>query len=237
MCTVSFFNTGTSLILTSNRDEKKDREKAIFPSILDLEDHTIYYPKDKKALGTWIVADTKGDIAILLNGAFQKHEVHPPYRKSRGIILLDLAKDKNIVNAFHKYPLLEIEPFQLLVYSQKELFRLIWDGEHKHIIPLPTHENYLLSSSTLYNDDIVIEREKAFKQLQRTEKITDRQILEFHKTHQIEEEPNIEKIIKEKFATVSITQLIVTEKNIELSYYDLAENKMQKEKIETRDFI
>lgn len=237
MCTVSFFNTGNSLIFTSNRDEKKDREKAVFPEVIALENNVLYFPKDKKAAGTWFVTDENGNVAILLNGAFQKHESKSSYRKSRGIILLDLAKSKNILHEFRNYDLLEIEPFQLLVFSQKELFRLLWDGNDKHEIMVNKDENHLLSSKTLYNDQIVNERKNIFENFQKEENINSDEILEFHKNHQIEKEPNIEEIIKEKFITVSITQLIITDQNIEFCYNDLTANTKQIEKIGKRTLV
>ena len=237
MCTVSFFSTEDSLIFTSNRDEKKDRENAVFPEILEIENNTLYFPRDKKASGTWFVIDKEENVAILLNGAFQKHESNSSYKKSRGIILLELAKSKNILQAFHNYNFSGIEPFQLLVYSQKELFRLLWDGNSKHEILLNRNENYLLSSRTLYNDEMIQERENIFRKFQRSENMNSKDILNFHKTHQIENEPNVDKTIKENFITVSITQFIISKENTEFSYLDLVENTIQKKRIEKRILV
>lgn len=236
MCTVSFINTGDSLIFTSNRDEKKDREKAVFPSVLETGDRKLFFPQDKKALGSWFVADDKGNVAILLNGAFRKHESKPFYGKSRGLILLDLFKKENISVAFNEYDLSEIEPFQLLVYSEKKLVRLLWDGNEKHEIFLNKKENHIFSSCTLYTDEMVNSRDQSFKNFQE-EYVTPESVLSFHKTHQIEKEDQIQPEIKEKFITVSITQLIITKENITFFYNDLPENTTQKQKIETGVFI
>lgn len=235
MCTVSFFKTKNAVILTSNRDEKKDREKAIFPEYLESETQTLYFPRDKKALGTWFVTDNNGNTAILLNGAFKNHENNPPYKKSRGTVLLDLMKSESFLIAFRTYDLSGIEPFQLLVYTEQQLFRLLWDGDKKHEIFLDENKNYLLSSKTLYNDSIEDDRIREFDKLLNVENISSEQILHFHKEHQIEKEPRIKEIIKEKLITVSITQLVITAQSIELSYYDLIENTSQKEKIEKRN--
>jgi len=237
MCTVSFFNTGSSLIFTSSRDEKKDREKAVFPDTLKLEDNVLHFPRDKKALGTWFVVDENGNAAILLNGAFQKHESNPPYKKSRGIILLDLIKEKNIFDTFLEYDLSEIEPFQMLIYSQNMLFRLLWDGNVKYKILLNTNEYHLLCSKTLYNDEIILKRKNAFKKILHLKNITAAKILDFHKAHRIEKVAHLEKSIKEKYSTVSITQLVITKKSFDFTYHDLISNTIQTKKNEKKNLV
>lgn len=235
MCTVSFVNTGNSLIFTSNRDEKKDRDKAVFPTVLETEGRKLIFPKDSKASGTWFVTDDKGNVAILLNGAFRKHEMKPFYRKSRGIILLDLFKKGNISASFREYDFSEIEPFQLLVYSHEKLVRLLWDGTEKHEVLLNLNEKHIFSSSTLYTDEMVHLREKSFKGFK--EDFTSEDVLKFHKAHQIEKEDLIKPEIKEKFVTVSITQLVIARDGAVFLYNDLLENTTQKEEIETGIFI
>lgn len=237
MCTVSYFKTKDSIILTSNRDEKKSREKALFPNTLEVEDRLLYFPKDKKASGTWFAADENGNAAILLNGAFQKHTSNPPYKKSRGIVLLDIVKDKNFLHAFREYDLLGIEPFQLLVFFDKKLMRLLWDGTVKHEFFLNEHESHLFSSKTLYNDSLENNREKDFRRFQLNRNIESGEILNFHKKHQIEKEPEIDLSIKEIFLTVSITQLIIKQDQIHFAYHDLTENTIQHTKIEKRSFV
>jgi len=236
MCTVSYFKTQEAIIFTSNRDEKKNREKAFFPGTLELEDRLLYFPKDKKASGTWFVADDNGNVAILLNGAFQKHTSNPPYEKSRGIVLLDMVKSRDFLKAFRGYDLSHIEPFQLLIFSDEKLMRMLWDGTEKHKIFLNENENHLLSSKTLYNDSLENDREKDFRRFQHTS-IGAHEILDFHKEHQIEKEAGIGEFIKEEYITVSITQLIIKQNKIDLTYYDLIENTIQDKKIEKRSFI
>lgn len=237
MCTVSYFKTRDSIIFTSNRDEKKNREKALFPNTLELEDRLLYFPKDKKASGTWFVIDDKGNAAILLNGAFQKHISNPPYKKSRGIVLLDIVKDKNFLHAFQEYDFSGIEPFQLLVFFDKKLMRLLWDGTVKHQFFLNENESHLLSSKTLYNDSIENERQKDFMRFQMGRNIESGEILNFHKKHQIEKEPEIDLSIKEEYITVSITQLIIKQDRIHFAYHDLTENTIQHTKIEKRSLV
>jgi uncharacterized protein with NRDE domain len=50
----------------------------------------VIYPKDPKAGGTWYVVDENGTVLVLLNGAEEKHTIKLSYRKSRGLIVLDI---------------------------------------------------------------------------------------------------------------------------------------------------
>ena len=86
MCTVTFIPTNQGCIITSNRDEKISREKAISPQEYEIDGKKITFPKDPKAGGTWIV-HTNNKIVVLLNGAKEKHLAKPFYRKSRGLIV------------------------------------------------------------------------------------------------------------------------------------------------------
>jgi uncharacterized protein with NRDE domain len=49
-----------------------------------------YLPEDPKAGGTWYVVDENGTVLVLLNGAEEKHTIKLSYRKSRGLIVLDI---------------------------------------------------------------------------------------------------------------------------------------------------
>lgn len=90
MCTVTFVKTADKIVITSNRDEKIIRPNAIPPQNYMVNGKNVIYPKDPKAGGTWCVVDENGTVLVLLNGANEKHTVKLPYRKSRGLIVLEL---------------------------------------------------------------------------------------------------------------------------------------------------
>lgn len=84
MCTVSFLpKGGNDFIITSNRDEKENREIALSPKKYIHQHLKIVYPQDTKAKGTWIAMSENGFTICLLNGGFMPHKSNPPYRKSR----------------------------------------------------------------------------------------------------------------------------------------------------------
>ena len=93
MCTVSFVPTKNGVCITSNRDEKVSRKKAISPQKTTINNKVITFPKDPQAGGTWFAHDDK-NVIVLLNGAEEKHISKGNYRKSRGLIVLDLISSK-----------------------------------------------------------------------------------------------------------------------------------------------
>jgi uncharacterized protein with NRDE domain len=97
MCTVSFIATKTGVIITSNRDEHILRV-ALPPQKYLYNQKSIIYPKDVTAGGTWYATDGISKVIVLLNGAAEKHTHNPPYRRSRGLIVLDLISTQNPIS-------------------------------------------------------------------------------------------------------------------------------------------
>lgn len=151
MCTVVYIPTNESIIFASLRDESPSRSIAIKPKVYESIDNTFIAPKDTMAGGTWLGATKAGNVVILLNGAFEKHKHQPPYRKSRGLIVSELLSNKEVTKLWNKINLLEIEPFTLVVWENKKLIQLVWDGNEKHQLNLTSYAAQIWSSSTLYD--------------------------------------------------------------------------------------
>lgn len=162
MCTVSFIPVKDHVYITSNRDEKKSRGPAIAPASYHINGQELVFPKDTAAGGSWIAMLKNGNAAVLLNGGFKKHIAEPPYRKSRGLIFLDIITTDIPVKNFTNIELDNIEPFTLIIWEDKNLFECRWDGKEKYCIPLKNYRPYIWSSSTLYNKETVKKRESWF---------------------------------------------------------------------------
>lgn len=162
MCTVSFVSVGEKKIITSNRDEHIGRQPAYAPATETINGQRIIFPKDPKAGGTWFAASENGTVTVLLNGAFTKHVHRPPYRKSRGLVLLDIIGSANGLSAFETMDLHAIEPFTVVHFGQGQLYELRWDGSHKHLSELDASGNHIWSSATLYNEEVVNHRRQLF---------------------------------------------------------------------------
>lgn len=225
MCTVSFIALQNGCILTSNRDEKIYRS-TIEPLIYEDEAIKLLYPKDEKAGGTWIVAKKNGVCLVLLNGAFVNHQKKDKYRKSRGLILMEIAKADNELHYFSQMNLDNIEPFTIILFANNELFDLKWDGNQKYIFPKSIKQNHIWSSATLYNRKQKNHRKKWFEEFCRYENpLTEEKIFDFHNTvkkDNLEYGLVIER--EDKTHTVSITQLRIKNNQTKMIYHDKITN-------------
>ena len=227
MCTVSFVSTRDSVIITSNRDEHIQRKNAAAPAFHELQHKKIIFPKDAKAGGTWFAAADNGTVAVLLNGAFVKHIASPPYRRSRGLIVLDIIENSDPFLFFTgKLDLEKIEPFTLVLYQSGILHELRWDGQHKFERSLNTAGNYIWSSATLYTDDVIGRRKNLFERFIDTgENITAPQVHRFHTSNDGDNENGFVINRQTGMKTFSITQAVVKPATIDFIHTDLLQQQ------------
>jgi hypothetical protein len=184
MCTVSFIPSGDRYFLCSNRDERYARARAQLPAHYHCPDGMeLLYPKDPEAGGTWIAVRSNGVTGVLLNGAFENHVRRLPYRKSRGLVFLDILSSSWPVREFQLLNLQSIEPFTLVIYDGEVLHELKWDGQQKHQAEFDKQKPHLWSSATLYDRPIREARENWFSEWLSTHPVPEKEdILKFHST-------------------------------------------------------
>jgi uncharacterized protein with NRDE domain len=233
MCTVTFIPVKNKYFITSNRDEKYSRKKAIPPTIYNNGKSKLLFPKDANAGGTWIALHENGNAAVLLNGAFVKHAPQPPYEKSRGIILLEIIEAMMPIRFFTRMDLSRIEPFTLVVVDDNNLYECRWDANQKHCRQLRRNYHYIWSSSTLYKDDIAKKREEWFAAfLNKNKNPAQEDILHFHQFAGNGDTQNDLKISRQGLiSTVSITSISVDDEKGNMKYLDLKENKIYEKEI------
>ena len=151
MCTVVFIPKNNKLIFASLRDESPVRQRAISPEIFNSNDLEFLAPQDSFAGGTWLGVNDRKNVIILLNGGFENHKRADHYRKSRGLIVMELLASETPAIDWVLIDLKDIEPFTLLVWSCEMLFQFVWDGSKKHSFKLNSNIPHILSSSTLYS--------------------------------------------------------------------------------------
>ncbi len=150
MCLVSFVPLKNSIVITSSRDEDTGRTKPVLVRDWIRHEKSLNFPQDVKG-GTWIGYDDFNNFLVILNGGRTKHQRAANYRKSRGLIVLDLLDAPDILSAWKDIDLTNIEPFTLLHYSMEgELWEWIWDGEKKLTTKLDPKTGHCWLSSTLY---------------------------------------------------------------------------------------
>lgn len=235
MCTVSYVSHVGPVIITSNRDENIRRQTASAPVFETINHKKIIFPKDAKAGGTWFAASQDGVVAVLLNGAFSKHTPMPPYRKSRGLVVLETISSAKPFDFITQMDLQGIEPFTLILYQQGQLIELRWDGNKKHERELDTSGNYIWSSATLYSDEVIQHRKNLFDRfITNEEKPTAGRIQEFHSNSHQDDENGFVINRPTGMKTFSITQAIIQPGKIDFRHTDLLKNQAFEETMHIR---
>ena len=225
MCTVTFIPRSSGFILTHNRDEAPSRS----PQYISREKtatETLLFPRDTKAGGAWIAAAKSGKTACLLNGAFVKHHHTPPYRRSRGLMLLDFFEQENADSFFARYDLDGIEPFTFLLFENNAITELRWDGSQRFIKNLPPEQAHFWCSSTLYPPEMQAKREQIFRNWlsQQASAPSAPSLLDLHRTGSVGDPENDFVMNRsDRVRTVSITQVVGTKKILRMRYFDLQE--------------
>lgn len=226
MCTVSYVNISKEeFIFTFNRDESTLRQTAFEPKKETVNNQKLLRPTDPKGGGTWIFSSQNGITVGLLNGGFVPHEIGGVYRKSRGLVVLDVLNYKSIDEFLTSVDLTDIEPFTMILIEQTssiKLKELVWDGKEKHISEKNANQNHIWSSSTLYSDNTKRERRLAFKRQNFTSK---EDILQFH--HQTQQNFKSIPIVIDRpntVKTLSTTQIISTKNSTSMGYFNLIDH-------------
>ena len=219
-----------AVIITSNRDEHIQRKTAAAPAFHLLPNKKIIFPKDAKAGGTWFAAAGNGVVAILLNGAFIKHIARPQYRKSRGLVLLDIIEAADPFLFFKEIDLHNIEPFTVILFQAATLRELRWDGNDKHEKLLDSSANYIWSSATLYSDEVINVRKNLFDRFIKTEKnLTVESIHDFHRYNHGDDENGFVINRQTGMKTFSITQAVIKKDTIKFLHTDLLQHQQFEE--------
>jgi hypothetical protein len=238
MCTVTFLPQGKrGFILTSNRDEKLTRPLAEPPRRYYLETGMAVFPKDPQANGTWIAMAGKHLSLCLLNGAFTNHVSMPPYRRSRGLVLLDFFEYGTATEFISSYDFNGIEPFTLLVLQTLDTLSLVeirWDGTCIHLLPKDATKPQIWSSATLYSPHVRLQKEQWFADFLTTlGEQPELDILHFHRLGGEHDSRNALCMQRgNDFQTVSITSIRANDMGEQvMTYQDLVRETKQSYRI------
>lgn len=227
MCTVSFYPSSDGLIFTSNRDEQLSRDLAILPEKYIVNNIDLYFPRDPLGGGSWFVVNQQKHIFILLNGAKEKHIPNPPYRLSRGLVLLDISSNLNPLKYWEQLNLEKIEPFTIIAYFKSNLYQLRWDSISKSLESFDLSTPRIWSSSTLYTTDIIRLREQLFEEFisNKLNKLNQSDLLFFHTQTNLHDSKNGLIINREnKVLTKNVTQCTLNEQGFRIHHKDLIQN-------------
>jgi hypothetical protein len=234
MCTVTFIPGRDRIVITSNRDEKLLRKKAIAPMVYQTDQYKLIYPKDAAAGGSWIGLKENGDAAVLLNGGFLPHQPQASYAKSRGLIFLEVIAATRPVICLMKLELNNIESFTLVLFQSNSLYEFRWDGENKHCKQLSVNRPHIWSSVTLYSTPVIRKREHWFNSfMNKHPDPTQRDIFNFHRFTGDGDTGNDLLMQRDGiYSTVSITSILLTAERGSMKYWDSGDGSITENKIE-----
>jgi hypothetical protein len=239
VCTVSFVPyKKNKYILTFNRDEKVNRGRLVtFPNFLMHNQIRGWWPKDVQGEGSWIGFSNVRSVC-LLNGGFEAHIHNPPYRKSRGKVLLEALYGEKPETFSNMIALDGIAPFRILWVEHTpklSTFELVWTGTEKHFTSLLT-EPWLRASATLYSQSIRETKKKALDNFLAGGLPNETQLREFHLQSGDSEDGWVIRRADDTH-TVSLTQICWDGSTGSMSYWDLTANTPVYSKVTINNLI
>jgi len=230
MCTLTFIPVSEKQwCITSNRDESTQRDEASLPQYVKLNnERRMLSPVDGKAGGSWLALSDHKQMAVVLNGAFERHKHLPPYRKSRGLVLRDAFGYDNFRDFTQDYGLIGIEPFTMVLFSWNDAMEILvvqWNGEEKFVSEVDATAPQIWLAPTLYPKFSRDQSREEFDTLLAKNEPSPELMLQFHHTQHYAEKmkrhglPAIPTL-----DTLSISQAVVQNSHIALGHYDLLHN-------------
>ncbi|TVQ77412.1 MAG: hypothetical protein EA358_06415 [Flavobacteriales bacterium] len=227
MCTLTYLPRANGFVLTSSRDELPKRV-ATPPSDYEYEGKKLVFPKDKFSQGSWLVSNDRGRVSSLLNGGLQPHQRRDSYRKSRGIVHLDLYLFSGLEEFSRDYNLNDIEPFTIVSVEGSQIIQLVWTGSEKLLDQFDGRKPKIWSSSMLYDSEMKKMREIWFAEwLNSNTELGRERMMDFHQ-QSFTDDPRCDVIMQRETGvrTTSITQIISSGEGIEYFHYQVDEDRV-----------
>lgn len=151
MCTLIWKPTSEGVLIGSNRDEWPGRGNASIPAWNTMNGKDVFAPIDPAKGGSWFACIPHKRLCVILNGGYIKHKHQPPYKMSRGIVLINALTWP--IQQTLEYDFSGIEPFTLVIrdFETKSAYTLVWDGSNIDIQTEHWSSFRVWSSATLYD--------------------------------------------------------------------------------------
>ena len=233
MCTLTYIPTEDGYIFTHNRDERSSRPTSKNFKSKNLGNRTLYYPEDLEAHGSWIAFADDNTSACLLNGGRRKYVRKIPYRKSRGLVVLESFDFDTPKRFYENYDFEGIEPFTLLIRHSSGLFQITHDVDATTIDEHNPKETNILSSTTLYTKEVREKRKKWFTDwMAQSPQLSPANIQAFHNSAGDGDREN--DLVMSRWGilqTLSITQIAVSGKSALLTYRDFIQQSADQKEV------
>ncbi len=217
MCTVTLYRDSDALVLTTNRDELRERGERGVRHCIQGGSETIY-PVDAEAQGTWIGVNSHGLVLCLLNNyqaAYDQSQI------SRGLIITSAISAKNMSecqNWIEKELRKELyNPFFLIVSDKRDTVRFSWDGHFLGTDQIKFDSWWIDSSSSENFEETIKYRQAAFTEWQSKNGRVNT-IMDFHLQQDNDEMSRSICMSRSLTHTKSITQIRIEKGEATLNY-------------------
>jgi len=199
-----------------NRDESRKRKSATPPAVYENKKLGTQYlaPIDRDAMGTWILVNTYGVTACLLNNYIDIKKKEG--LRSRGLLVKELNVVKNVLEAETLVNRLDLEqyaPFDLFLFDQQSVINISWNGEQKKRVEPSTA---FKSSSGFDTKAAIAARHQTFNTYD--QKIDS--LREYHRSHLPEKSAYSVCMHRPDARTQSYTEIIVSDGLAKMTYTD-----------------
>lgn len=220
--------------MSSVRDENPNRARAKHPAIQKSDHIPFWAPIDPEAGGTWWAVNEFGHTLILLNGAFTNHLPNKrTYRKSRGLIVKELAEKVDLITEWEILNLSDIEPFTLIIKQFDNLYECRWDGNVKFTKEIDSNKEHIWSSATLYTQMVQQNRKHVFSEFLKSNPAKIADIVEFLFQYQ-ENENGFIMHRSENLRSLSVSAFHFHYSSVDLYYHDLISEETSTETVQLR---
>jgi hypothetical protein len=161
MCTLTFVPTEDGYLAGMNRDELHTRPVASAPEVFQRNAMKMVYPLELSG-GTWIAANSQGNLLALLNWNGNEASYTGEKRKTRGLVipeLIGLPESSTTNSHFHRMDLDGLFPFRLvgIFRSERAINEWRWDGVARRKLEFSWARKHWFSSSL---SDSLAEKER-----------------------------------------------------------------------------
>ncbi len=165
MCTLTYVPQPSGPIITANRDESPLRNASTLLEYTAKTDEKFLIAKEPIHGGTNFAGSTTGEkVAVLLNGAFRRHEMGGKYRLSRGLVVLESLEWNNLFEFSRHFDFEGVEPFTLFHFDNRPR-EIRWDGRdiyrREYAVDIPL----IVASAQLYLPLDQVKRHNWFREV------------------------------------------------------------------------
>ena len=229
MCTITWKDDEVGYSVYCSRDERKTRQRAFPPRVHDGQGVTYIAPVDRDGGGTWISVNEAGVTLALLNFYPQACPAVPSDRRSRGLLLTDLAgvtRWAELTWRLSREPLSRYEPFRLAVFIPNASPMLCtWNG-HEHVTASLSEDDLPLTTSSFEDKAVAWYRRETFARYKAYSGQTDDSMLvAFHQSREPAKPAFSVCMERPDASTVSFTRVEVVALDIRMTYQEVDAKK------------